>query len=188
MSRKGSFTALACALGMVVALSGCNQQPGQAMGGADGGASASADTAAASAAAPRYADVISVTPVTRTVNKPTQECHDETVTHKKPVKDSHQIAGTAIGAVVGGVLGNQVGKGKGRKLATLAGAIGGGYAGKKIQEHEQDTNTYTTTEKRCKTVDHKRTVVVAYTVKYRYQGEVHTKRMDHKPGKRIEMR
>ncbi len=36
------------------------------------------------------------------------------------------------GAVVGGLLGNQVGDGNGKKLATLAGIIGGGYVGNEI--------------------------------------------------------
>lgn len=43
--------------------------------------------------------------------------------------DDANIVGTAIGAVAGGVVGNQVGKGKGQDLATIGGAIGGGYLG-----------------------------------------------------------
>jgi uncharacterized protein YcfJ len=34
--------------------------------------------------------------------------------------------------VVGGLLGNQVGGGKGKTLATIAGAVGGGYLGNEI--------------------------------------------------------
>ena len=59
----------------------------------------------------QYADVLSVTPVKETIRTPRQECHDEQVTHTRPVKDENRIAGTAIGAVLGGVLGNQVGGG-----------------------------------------------------------------------------
>ena len=40
--------------------------------------------------------------------------------------------GTGIGAVVGGVLGHQVGGGNGKKLATVAGALLGGYAGNEV--------------------------------------------------------
>lgn len=40
--------------------------------------------------------------------------------------------GTGIGAVVGGVLGNQVGGGNGKKLATVAGVLLGGYAGNEV--------------------------------------------------------
>lgn len=40
--------------------------------------------------------------------------------------------GTGIGAVVGGVLGNQIGGGNGKKLATVAGVLLGGYAGNEV--------------------------------------------------------
>lgn len=138
-------------------------------------------------AGPQYADVISATPIKKTLNNPTKECHNVTVTHHKPVKDEHQIAGTAIGAIAGGLLGHQVGGGKGKTLATVAGAIGGGYAGKKVQERHQEDATYTTTEQQCSTVNHSRTTVVGYTVKYRYKGVVHTARMDHNPGDRVKV-
>jgi uncharacterized protein YcfJ len=68
-------------------------------------------------------------------------------------KDNHQIAGTAIGAVAGGLLGHQVGGGKGKTLATVGGAVAGGYAGKKVQEHHQDKNAGTHIERRCHWVD-----------------------------------
>lgn len=40
--------------------------------------------------------------------------------------------GTGVGAVVGGLLGNQVGGGNGKKLATVAGVLLGGYAGNEV--------------------------------------------------------
>jgi outer membrane lipoprotein SlyB len=46
------------------------------------------------------------------------------------------------GAVLGGVLGNQVGGGNGRKLATVAGAVGGGYAGNEVEKRARGTTTY----------------------------------------------
>ena len=49
------------------------------------------------------------------------------VAHNSPV-------GIGIGAVVGGLLGNQVGGGNGRTLATIAGAVGGGYVGNEIAQ------------------------------------------------------
>ncbi|TCV95915.1 glycine zipper 2TM protein [Luteibacter rhizovicinus] len=81
-----------------------------------------------------------------------QVCENVEVRHSD-AKDQHQIAGTAIGAVAGGVLGHQVGGGKGKTLATVAGAVGGGYAGNRIQKNNQDKNSYTTTERRCHYVD-----------------------------------
>jgi uncharacterized protein YcfJ len=142
----------------------------------------------ASAEGPQYAKVVSATPIRQTTNNPRQVCHNETVTHHKPVKDKHQIAGTAIGAVVGGVLGHQVGGGKGKTLATVAGAVAGGYGGKKIQENHQENATYTTNEQKCRTVNNKTTKVVGYTVKYELNGTVHSTRMDHDPGDRVEVK
>lgn len=76
-------------------------------------------------------------------------CHDVQVVHKVPHKDKHRIAGTAIGAVAGGLLGHQVGGGKGKTLATAGGAVAGGVIGNKVQEHHQNSQTYTTVERRC---------------------------------------
>ena len=47
--------------------------------------------------------------------------------------------GSALGLIGGGVagalLGNQIGAGRGKTLATIAGAAGGAYAGKKVEEN-----------------------------------------------------
>jgi outer membrane lipoprotein SlyB len=43
--------------------------------------------------------------------------------------------GMLAGGAAGALLGNQVGSGSGKKVATVAGAIGGAYAGKKVQEN-----------------------------------------------------
>ena len=55
--------------------------------------------------------------------------------------------GGAVGLIAGGVagalLGNQVGSGGGRKLATVAGAAGGAYAGKKVEEHARTSKQWT---------------------------------------------
>jgi outer membrane lipoprotein SlyB len=55
--------------------------------------------------------------------------------------------GIAGGALVGGLLGNRVGGGNGRKLATVAGAVGGGYAGNEI---ERNARSRTLTEVRVR--------------------------------------
>jgi uncharacterized protein YcfJ len=46
--------------------------------------------------------------------------------------DDANVVGAAIGAVAGGLAGNQIGSGRGQDLATVGGAIGGGYLG---QQH-----------------------------------------------------
>ena len=169
------------ATSLAMGLSACNREAS-----ADAGTANAANDVAAEASV-QYAKVISVDPVRKTVNNPKQVCRDEVVTHTAPPKDQHQIAGTAIGAVVGGVLGNQVGGGKGKTLATVAGAVGGGYAGKKIQENRQQGQVTTTTERRCETVANPSTRIVGYDVRYQYNGVTRTVRMDHDPGDRVQV-
>lgn len=142
----------------------------------------------AGADAARYAQVTDVTPITKTIKTPRQDCKDITVVHKQEPKDKNQIAGTVIGAVVGGALGNQVGGGDGKKAATVAGAVAGGYAGKKIEEHQQNNNMVNSTQQRCETVTDSHTKVLGYKVTYTYKGETGHVRMDHKPGDRIQIK
>ncbi|MFK2919319.1 glycine zipper 2TM domain-containing protein [Dyella koreensis] len=177
------ISALNLGLGAVLAvgLTACNRDA-NADGGVGGMASQSAPAGA------KFARVVSVTPVRDTASAPRQECHDEVVTHRAPVKDEHQIAGTAIGAVAGGLLGNQIGGGKGRTLATVAGAVGGGYAGHEIQKNRQENNMVSSTQRRCTTVQGKGgDKVVAYDVAYEYNGVTRTIRMDHDPGDRVQV-
>ena len=58
----------------------------------------------------------------------------------------HQGEGTGLGAiggaVVGGVLGNQIGDGSGRRIATVAGAAGGAYAGHQVEKHVKTTKSW----------------------------------------------
>lgn len=46
------------------------------------------------------------------------------------------------GGVLGGVLGNQVGGGTGRALATVAGAVGGGFLGNTIEKRNRTETVY----------------------------------------------
>lgn len=49
----------------------------------------------------------------------------------------NSAVGIGLGAVVGGLLGNQVGGGRGKTIATIAGAMGGAYAGNEIAKRNQ---------------------------------------------------
>lgn len=60
--------------------------------------------------------------------------HVTAVTAHEKAGDSNAV-GMIAGGVAGALLGHQVGGGRGKDLATLAGAAGGAYAGKKIQEN-----------------------------------------------------
>jgi uncharacterized protein YcfJ len=174
---------------LVFGLSACNRDANADVANAPApGAPAAAPGAAPEPAGPKYARVVSVDPVREAATAAKRECHDEVVTHRAPVKDQHQIAGTAIGAVAGGLLGNQVGGGKGRTLATVAGAVGGGYAGHEIQQRRQETNTVSSTVRKCSTVPGSGgDKIVAYDVRYEYNGVTRSVRMDHDPGDRVEV-
>jgi uncharacterized protein YcfJ len=87
--------------------------------------------------------------------------------------------------VIGGVLGNQVGGGSGQKLATVAGAAAGGYAGNRVQENMQAGSTYVTTERRCRTVTDSIQKLLGYDVTYRLGNEEAVVRMAQRPGDRI---
>jgi uncharacterized protein YcfJ len=50
--------------------------------------------------------------------------------------------GAALGAIVGGVAGNQVGGGSGRKIATVAGAVGGALLGNNIEKNRNAVTYY----------------------------------------------
>ena len=67
----------------------------------------------------------------------------------------------------------------------MAGAVAGGYAGNKVQENMQTNNTYTTTERQCRTVNDSHEVVDGYNVSYRLGESEGMVRMDHDPGDRI---
>ena len=134
---------------------------------------------------PAFAEVLNVVEATETVRTPREVCEDVAVTRPVPIKDEHKILGTVTGAVIGGVVGNQVGDGTGKKLATLAGAAAGGYAGNKVQGDMQTKDTYTTTERRCRTVTDTSQRVIGYDVTYRLGDKEATERMDRRTGNRI---
>ena len=157
-----------------------------------GVASAMALSVAASGALfspqPQFAEVLASQPVTETIKTPRQECHNVTLTHRKPVQDQHKILGAVVGAALGGVLGHQFGGGSGKQVATAAGAVAGGYAGNQVQGNMQAGDTYTTTEQRCKTVHDNSTRTLGYDVTYRLAGQEGVIRMSKAPGATIPVR
>jgi len=68
-------------------------------------------------ASPKYAQVVSATPIKETVKTPRQECRNVTVTHRRPVQDENRLTGSVLGAVAGGVIGHQFGGGRGKDVA-----------------------------------------------------------------------
>ena len=132
--------------------------------------------------APTLAHVLTVEPISRSWQVPREDCHVVEVQRQAPITSEHNTAGTLLGAVVGGVLGNQVGGGNGKKVATAAGILAGGYTGNRIQDNQQRSRTYTTTELQCSTVYDTRSEITGYQVTYLLGDERGSVRMDHRPG------
>jgi len=135
--------------------------------------------------APKYADVIAVKDVTQTVTTPREECKDVQVQKQAPVKDEHRVAGTVVGGVAGGLLGSTIGGGRGKTVATVAGAAGGAYAGNQVQKNMQEKDVVTTTERQCKTVNETSHKLVGYDVTYKLDGQQKVVRTSFKPGAQI---
>jgi uncharacterized protein YcfJ len=132
-----------------------------------------------------YGEVVNVDPITKTVGDSREICEDRLVERRRPERFGNKD-GAIAGVVVGGLLGNQVGGGNGKKLATLAGAVGGGFAGREIDRRHVGGQKYTETQRVCRNEDTRREKTVGYNVQYRAEdGQVQTKRMDKKPGERI---
>lgn len=134
---------------------------------------------------PKYAQVVTATPINETIKTPRQDCRNVTVTHRRPVQDENKIAGSLLGAVAGGVLGHQFGGGRGQDVATVAGALAGGYTGNQVQGNLQNRDTYSTTQQRCQTVYDKSQKLLGYDVTYKIGDEQGKIRMDHDPGTKI---
>lgn len=102
-------------------------------------ATAEADTAKTEASAAKAAE----TKVSAT--KPSAVCSScGVVTDISPVTQAAKPSGlgAVAGAVVGGVIGHQIGGGDGKKVATVAGAVGGAYAGNAIEGQTRTTTSY----------------------------------------------
>ena len=59
--------------------------------------------------------------------------------------DAPNILGTIAGGLLGGVAGHQVGGGSGKDLATIIGAIGGAYAGNRVENNMGKTKVFRVT-------------------------------------------
>ena len=67
-----------------------------------------------------------------------------TVTEVRTIKKEGEGSGLGmvLGGVAGGVLGHQVGSGRGKDVATVAGAAGGAYVGNQVEKNQKSTTTY----------------------------------------------
>jgi len=134
------------------------------------------------------AQVISASPVYRTVetNTPKQQCWEEAVAI--PEKKHQSYTAELIGAALGAAVGYQFGSGRGQDAATVAGAVIGGSIGHDTKYRNNQVNSGGVRyEQRCKTVHvvHSEERLEGYDVTYRYDGEVYSTRTRNDPGDTI---
>ena len=142
------------------------------------------------------ATVISASPVYQDVrvNNPREQCWNEEIRTEvnghssKPRSHTPMILGTIIGAAIG----NRFSEGRGRDVATAAGAILGGSIGRdagRQHQHHSPSQTRVHYEKRCELVDqyHTEQHLMGYDVKYRYNGQVYSTHTKQHPGNRIQV-
>lgn len=132
-----------------------------------------------------FGKVLRVTPQVEQVNRPRQECRDQTV--QVPVQQERGVGGSIVGGVVGGLLGNQIGGGSGRSVATAAGAIAGAVAGDRYQNQNAGTTVQDQTVRQCRTVDHWESHATGYQVNYDYRGRNYTSIMSYDPGEKVRL-
>lgn len=139
-----------------------------------------------------YADVLEARPIYRsvTVSAPREECWQEQVRVKESLSGSRTPA--LVSAIVGGALGNAVGNNSSsRKVGTVVGAVLGHSVGRDIvaANSRHEPARYQTVQ-HCDVVneyyDEER--LTGYQVRYRYNGEDYSVRMDDDPGERIRLR
>jgi len=102
------------------------------------------------AAKPAKQPAVQATAVTPEQAKPAPICTScGVVTSVNAIKQQGEGSGlgAVAGGVVGGLLGNQVGGGTGKKIATVAGAAGGAFAGHQVEKNMKSSTHYEVTVK-----------------------------------------
>ncbi len=130
------------------------------------------------------AKVTNVTPITETVNHPTQKCWTDYQQTTQTVAPEHNYGGAVLGTIVGGVIGSRFGKGNGKVLGTATGAAIGAVTGDHIanRDAQAETHTVTTPVQRCEMVDNFETRTNGYRVSYEYENWKFTTRLPYNPG------
>lgn len=133
------------------------------------------------------ANVVSVSPVYQTVNRPSQNCWTEyqQTTQAAPAPQ-HSIVGAIVGGVAGGLIGSRFGEGSGKVASAAAGAGVGAIAGDRVgAQSSGGTVTTTTPVQRCQQVDHYEQVASGYDVVYEYNGQRFSTRLPYNPGNQL---
>jgi len=142
-----------------------------------------------------YATVLAAEPILRTiaVSTPREECWQEQVVYEQPANQGNNAVGTVMGGVLGGAIGNAVGHKKSNKrVGAVVGAVLGATLGNAISssnDRQSEGRRYGT-EERCRVYQdsHGEERVIGYQVRYRYQQQTYSTRMDKDPGDTIRVR
>ncbi len=138
-----------------------------------------------------YGKVTAVEPIVEEfrVEIPVKECWQETV-YRRERHGYRGVTPEIVGGIVGAAVGNQFGRGRGRDVATVAGALLGGSIAHDIKRGRQHEHVYAEPIERCEVRSDFRTEqrVVGYHVTYRYHGRTYHTRMDDDPGNRVRVR
>lgn len=130
-----------------------------------------------------YARVIKVRPITQTVRveRPQRECWSEPARHYRRTSHVPELFGATLGAAIG----HQIGEGKGKDLATVAGALLGGTIAHRSKARHGPYHAGPSRNCTLRPVYYDQERTVGYRVKYRYRGQIGHTRTEHYPGKRI---
>jgi len=115
-----------------------------------------------------------------------EECWSEEVEHRG--RRGNPDAGMIAGGILGGVLGNQIGRGRGKKVATVAGIILGGSIGRDVASRPAETHV--SSERHCRVSNryYEEERITGYQVTYRYRGRTFTREMTQHPGRFVRVR
>ncbi|MGE5097448.1 MAG: glycine zipper 2TM domain-containing protein [Betaproteobacteria bacterium] len=140
------------------------------------------------------ARVLETRPVTEAAGQ-REECWNPRAGHFEEVRpDNHDnnrrnLAGTVIGGLAGGIIGHQIGSGTGNTAATIGGAALGAYAGNRVERNRNDDSQPDLDRSKCRVIGASGNGdnVQAYDVRYRWNGREYVARMDHDPGRYVEI-
>lgn len=132
------------------------------------------------------ANVVSVSPITEQVNRPTQRCWTESQQVTQVVPEERSPGGAILGGVIGGLLGATIGRGNGRVAAAAVGAGVGAITGNAISnQNSGSTVTSTVPVQRCQQVNNYETATTGYQVTFEYDGQRFSTRLPYNPGNQL---
>lgn len=90
----------------------------------------------------RSNDVVAAAPKAKPAATVCNSCGEVVAVRERKIEGEGSGAGAVAGGVAGAVLGKQLGNGNGQKAMAVLGAVGGAYAGNKIEKQVRATVVY----------------------------------------------